>query len=41
MASQFPNVARFTSIPGAKLFFYEEHPELVAPMIIEALDKSE
>ena len=34
MASQFPNVAGFTSVPNAKLFFYEEQPELVAEWVI-------
>ncbi len=33
MAKQFPNVAGFETFPNAKLFFYEEHPELVAGRI--------
>jgi pimeloyl-ACP methyl ester carboxylesterase len=33
MLSQFPNVAGFESIPNAKLFVYEEHPEQVAQLI--------
>ncbi len=35
IASQFPNVASFTSVPRAKLFFYEEQPELVAGWLEE------
>jgi haloalkane dehalogenase len=35
MVSQFPNVASFTSVPNAKLFFYEEKPELVAEWVME------
>jgi pimeloyl-ACP methyl ester carboxylesterase len=37
MASQFPNVASFTSVPRAKLFFYEEQPELVAGLVGESV----
>jgi pimeloyl-ACP methyl ester carboxylesterase len=33
MMPQFPNVAGFHSIPNAKLFFYDEHPEQVARLI--------
>ena len=33
MVAQFPNVAGFHSIPNAKLFLYEEHPEEVARLI--------
>jgi pimeloyl-ACP methyl ester carboxylesterase len=37
MAAQFPNVREFRTLPGAKLFFYEEHPEIVADWLIEFL----
>jgi pimeloyl-ACP methyl ester carboxylesterase len=40
MAGQFPNVAGFHSIPTAKLFLYEEHPEEVARLIGEFLDNT-
>lgn len=33
MQSQFPNVAGFHSVPNAKLFVYEEHPQPVADLI--------
>jgi haloalkane dehalogenase len=33
MLHQFPNVAGFHSIPNAKLFVYEEHPDMVARLI--------
>lgn len=39
MASQFPNVVSFTSVPDAKLFFYEEQPELVAGLVGEFVGK--
>jgi haloalkane dehalogenase len=35
MLSQFPNVAGFTPVPNAKLFFYEEQPERVAEWVGE------
>lgn len=35
MATQFPNLRDFSEVPGAKLFFYEEQPELVADWIRE------
>ena len=35
MATQFPNVAAFISVPRAKLFFYEEQPDLVARLVVE------
>jgi len=34
MLPQFRNVAGFTSVPNAKLFFYEEQPELVAEWLV-------
>jgi haloalkane dehalogenase len=37
MASQFPNVAWFRSIPGSKLFVQEERPAVVAEMVTEFL----
>lgn len=37
MASQFPNVAHFWSIPRGKLFVQEEQPDTVAKRIIEFL----
>ena len=37
MASQFPNVARFRSIPKGKLFVHEEQPDTVAELVIEFL----
>ena len=37
MLPQFPNVAGFTSVPDAKLFFYEEQPELVARWVAEVV----
>lgn len=37
MASQFPHVARFTSIPHAKLFLQEEQPDMVASAVVELL----
>jgi pimeloyl-ACP methyl ester carboxylesterase len=37
MATQFPNVAQFTSIPKAKLFMHEEFPEHVLQSVIEFL----
>ena len=33
MVAQFPKVAGFHSVPNAKLFLYEEHPEEVARLI--------
>jgi len=35
MVPQFPNVAGFHSVPDAKLFFYEEHPEEVARLVAD------
>ena len=35
MARQFPNVQSFRTLPNAKLFFYEEHPEAVTHWLIE------
>jgi len=40
MLPQFPNVAGFTSVPNAKLFFYEEQPELVARWVREVVAAS-
>ena len=37
MASQFPNVANFWSVPGAKLFLQEEHPDALAKLVGEFL----
>lgn len=37
MASQFPNVAHFWSIPGTKLLAHEEQPDTVASRVIEFL----
>ncbi len=37
MASQFPNVAHFWSIPKGKLFVHEEQPDTVAELVIEFL----
>ena len=37
MASQFPNVAHFRSIPKGKLFVHEEQPDTVAELVIEFL----
>lgn len=37
MASQFPNVAHFWSIPKGKLLAHEEQPEAVAQRVIEFL----
>jgi pimeloyl-ACP methyl ester carboxylesterase len=37
MASQFPNVAGFISIPNAKLFMHEERPDAVANQVIDFL----
>lgn len=37
MASQFPNVAHFWSIPKGKLFVHEEQPDAVAELLIEFL----
>jgi len=37
MASQFPNVAHFWSIPKGKLFVQEEQPDTVAKLLIEFL----
>jgi pimeloyl-ACP methyl ester carboxylesterase len=37
MASQFPNVAQFWSIPNGKLFVHEEQPSRVAELVIEFL----
>jgi pimeloyl-ACP methyl ester carboxylesterase len=35
MAGQFPNVLSFRTLPGAKLFFYEERPETVTDWLVE------
>jgi len=37
MVSQFPNVARFQSIPKGKLFVQEEQPDMLAELVIEFL----
>jgi haloalkane dehalogenase len=37
MASQFPHVASFASIPNGKLFVHEEQPDTVARLVIEFL----
>lgn len=37
MATQFPNVLGFTSIPKGKLFMHEEFPEIVVKPILEFL----
>jgi pimeloyl-ACP methyl ester carboxylesterase len=37
MAPQFPNVVQFQSVPGGKLFFYEERPDTTARLVIEWL----
>lgn len=37
MASQFPNVAHFWSIPKGKLFVHEEQPDTVAQLLIKFL----
>jgi len=37
MAEQFPNVAGFHALPNAKLFLYEEYPEVVARHIARFL----
>jgi pimeloyl-ACP methyl ester carboxylesterase len=37
MASQFPNVAHFWSIPKGRLFVHEEQPDRVAELVIEFL----
>ncbi len=37
MASQFPNVAAFRSIPKGKLLVHEEQPETVAELVMEFL----
>jgi pimeloyl-ACP methyl ester carboxylesterase len=37
MASQFPNVANFWSIPRGKLLVHEEQPDTVAKLAIEFL----
>jgi haloalkane dehalogenase len=37
MASQFPNVAHFKSIPNGKLFVQEEYPDTVAQWLIDFL----
>lgn len=37
MATQFPNVTQFTSIPRGKLFLHEEFPEIVLKQIVEFL----
>jgi pimeloyl-ACP methyl ester carboxylesterase len=38
MASQFPNVAGFQTLPGAKLFLQEEFPDAVAAWLTEFLN---
>ncbi len=35
MAEQFPNVRSFETLEGAKLFFYEEHPEPVVDWLVD------
>lgn len=37
MATQFPRVAHFWSIPGGKLFLQEEQPDKVAALVLEFL----
>jgi pimeloyl-ACP methyl ester carboxylesterase len=37
MASQFPNVAHFWSLPKGKLFVQEEQPDMVAKLVTEFL----
>jgi pimeloyl-ACP methyl ester carboxylesterase len=37
MASQFPNVVQFRTLPGAKLFLQEEYPDVVADWLMEFL----
>jgi len=37
MASQFPNVLEFRTLPGAKLFLQEEYPDAVAGWLTEFL----
>jgi pimeloyl-ACP methyl ester carboxylesterase len=37
MATQFPHVAHFWSIPGGKLFVQEEQPDKVAALVLEFL----
>lgn len=39
MLSRFSNVAGFTSVPRGKLFFYEEHPELLAEAVLRQNDR--
>ena len=41
MASQFPNVACFHSIPLGKLFLQEEFPEPLAALTVDALSRKE
>lgn len=40
MSRQFPNVAGFTAIPGAKLFLHEEFPEQVCKALRTSLETS-
>jgi pimeloyl-ACP methyl ester carboxylesterase len=39
MASQFPNVAQFRSIPKGKLFLQEEFPDAVAKAVTDLLTR--
>ncbi len=41
MVAQFPNVAGFHTVPNAKLFLYEEHPQEVAGLIERFLSAAE
>lgn len=34
MLSQFPNVAKFTSVPHRKVFYHEEQPETLAKLLM-------
>jgi pimeloyl-ACP methyl ester carboxylesterase len=40
MATQFPNVVEFRTLPGAKLFLQEEYPDAVAGWLTEFLAKA-
>jgi haloalkane dehalogenase len=35
MVGQFPNVRSFQTVRNAKLFFYEEHPEVVTDWLVD------
>lgn len=37
MVSQFPNAARFTPVPNAKLFLHEEQPAALVELLVEFL----